>query len=227
VFKGGDETNAYLQALGFAIALKGGDAPPVSTPISHTQLDSLRHELLENRQLYTWKELQDHPSLPPPVPGVYAWFFKVTPKQVPTDKCFKRQGMILLYVGISPGRPKSSETLRSRLRYHYAGNAAGSTLRLTLGCLLEDELGTILKRSGGRLVFGPAEDRLSSWMADNTAVSWVELQAPRRLEEFLLKTYDLPLNMEGNRGHPFYDQLCTIRRRARERAARLADLKTS
>ncbi|MEU1194017.1 GIY-YIG nuclease family protein [Streptomyces sp. NPDC005859] len=38
----------------------------------------------------------------------------------------------------------STQNLRKRVRYHYRGNAAGSTLRLTLGCLL----GLDLRRVG-------------------------------------------------------------------------------
>jgi hypothetical protein len=56
----------------------------------------------------------------------------------------------LLYVGISPSRAGRHETLRSRIRYHFRGNAEGSTLRLTLGCLLEPILGTRLGRVLGR-----------------------------------------------------------------------------
>lgn len=49
---------------------------------------------------------------------------------------------MLLYVGISPKAPPSNggapsrSTLRKRLQTHYRGNAEGSTLRKTLGCLL-------------------------------------------------------------------------------------------
>ncbi|MFF8174696.1 GIY-YIG nuclease family protein [Streptomyces chartreusis] len=39
----------------------------------------------------------------------------------------------------------STQNLRKRVRHHYRGNAAGSTLRLTLGCLL----GLELRRVGG------------------------------------------------------------------------------
>jgi hypothetical protein len=35
--------------------------------------------------------------------------------------------------------------LRQRLQTQYAGNAEGSTLRKTLGCLLADELGIELR----------------------------------------------------------------------------------
>lgn len=63
----------------------------------------------------------------------------------------------------------STQNLRKRVRYHYRGNAAGSTLRLTLGCLLGMELRRV--GSGKRMTFGKAgETALSQWMAENTRV---------------------------------------------------------
>jgi hypothetical protein len=55
----------------------------------------------------------------------------------------------------------------SRNRYHYRGNAEGSTLRLTLGCLLSSSLGLRLRRvgSGKRLTFADGEARLSESMS--------------------------------------------------------------
>jgi hypothetical protein len=84
----------------------------------------------------------------PRLPGVYAWFFKQIPPGVPFDGCltFNTNSMTLLYVCISVKEPpkvgagSSRQTLRSRIRYHYRGNADGSTLRLTLGCLLAEGL---------------------------------------------------------------------------------------
>jgi hypothetical protein len=58
----------------------------------------------------------------------------------------------LQYVGIAPRhmRPRvSRQSLRTRIRYHFRGNAAGSTLRLTLGCLLG------LERYTATVVGGP------------------------------------------------------------------------
>jgi hypothetical protein len=76
----------------------------------------------------------------------------------------------MLYVGISPkaspknGKPPSRQTLRSRVRYHYCGNAEGSTLRLTLGCLLAEKLCMDLRRvgSGKRRTFFHGERLLSA-----------------------------------------------------------------
>ena len=49
--------------------------------------------------------------------------------------------------------------MRERIRYHYQGNAEGSTLRLTLGCLLSEELDIELQRvgSGKRMTFAEGE----------------------------------------------------------------------
>lgn len=241
-FSGGAETNGFLQGMGFTVARKGGDvlpnihahqerriAEPDDAPhkmlLSQEQLNSLKQELLFSAKFYTWKDLRKHDTLPPTASGVYAWFFRSVPAKVPSAGCLKRDGKVLLYVGISPGRRGSRETLRTRLRFHYEGHAEGSTLRLTLGCLLENQLGTVLRCSGKRMIFGTAEERLSEWMAENTAVTWVEVPTPRPFEEYLLRTLDFPLNIEGNRNHPFCDELRAIRDKARTRAEKLPNLK--
>jgi hypothetical protein len=59
--------------------------------------------------------------------GVYGWHFEQPPHP---DLDAGR----LLYVGIAPrymANRTSTQNLRKRVRYHYRGNAAGSTLRLT------------------------------------------------------------------------------------------------
>jgi hypothetical protein len=79
-----------------------------------------------------------------------------------------RVGRILRRAGWPSAPPKngkapSSQSLQTRVRYHYSGNAEGSTLRLTHGCLLAKELGIELRRvgSGERMTFSTAEVRLS------------------------------------------------------------------
>jgi hypothetical protein len=125
-----------------------------------------------------------------------------------------------MYVGIAPRRAAGSKaTLRSRLRNHYRGNAEGSTLRLTLGCLL----GLELRRVGGGKVmtFGPAEADLSKWMGDNAFVTWVEDAEPWLLESILISKFNLPLNLDQNTQHPFHASLGKLRRDARRRALML------
>src|SRR5688572_23853962 len=88
----------------------------------------------------------------PRSPGVYGCYFREIPPAVPTEGCIVHDDLTLLYVGIAPkaptqnGRSPSKATLRSRLRYHMRGNAYGSTLRLTLGCLMSERLGIALQR---------------------------------------------------------------------------------
>jgi hypothetical protein len=96
--------------------------------------------LLAPIKLWTCAEVLARPSPVPASAGVYAWFFDSFPQGVPIDGLVRSAGLALLYVGISPKRPgvfgsPSRQTLRSRLRYHFRGNAEGSTLRLSLGCL--------------------------------------------------------------------------------------------
>ena len=127
----------------------------------------------------------------------------------------------MLYAGISPrqpprsGSPSSQQTLRQRLRTHYAGNAEGSTLRKTLGCLLVDELGIQLRRvgSGTRKTFGEREQVLSAWMAENAFVSWVIRELPWEFEGYLIAAVDLPLNLEGNSRNRFHQVLTQTRAR--------------
>ncbi len=98
---------------------------------------------------------------PCPVPqesGAYAWFFKDVPAIVPTEGCVAKDGLTLLYVGISPdkvGKPNSKQSLRKRITNHYRGNAEGSTLRRSLGVLLTEQSDFPLRRvgSGKRMTF--------------------------------------------------------------------------
>jgi hypothetical protein len=150
----------------------------------------------------------------------------VTPSQ-----CSQHDGLTLLYAyaGISPnqpprnGRPASKQSLRQRIRYHYTGNAEGSTLRKTLGCLLAAELGIQLRRvgSGNRLTFADGEQELSRWMAENAFVSWVVHSSPWELEDQLIATLDLPLNLQGNSRNQFHPVLTRVRAKCVEEAKAL------
>ena len=186
--------------------------------------------LLSPPSVWSCTEILSKDCPVPRQPGVYAWFFKKIPPQVPVDGCRLLDNMTLLYVGISPKEPPrigsgpSKQTLRSRLQYHYRGNAEGSTLRLTLGCLLAERLGIQLRRvgSGKRMTFTiRGEEKLSAWMEVNAFVNWVVVDEPWKLEDHLIRTLSLPLNLQDNGKHPFYPVLTEIRRRAKERARQM------
>lgn len=183
--------------------------------------------LLSPARLYRAEEVRGRECPIPATPGVYAWYFTSPPPLVPVSGCHKQQGAVLLYVGISPkappsnGRPPSRQTIRSRIRSHYRGNASVSTLRLTLGSLLCDELQIHLGRvgAGERLTFGrEGEKRLTEWMAEHAKVVWTPTDHPWKLEEELIKTCVLPLNLDQNRHSPFHSQLSELRARQRAQA---------
>lgn len=183
-------------------------------------------ELLSPHRLWSRAEVLASPCPVPRSAGVYAWYFREVPEGVPVSDCLTFEDLTLLYAGISPkapprnGRLPSTQTLYDRIRYHYTGNAAGSTLRLTLGCLLP---GVELRRvgSGKRFHFADDERKVSEWMAHNAFVTWLATPEPWKVEEAMIRTVSLPLNLDQNRNHPFHAALSALRRNARQRAREL------
>src|ERR1700722_2418420 len=133
----------------------------------------------------------------------------VVPERLPVDGTSglvpPRNGYRLLYVGVTATTRRSRTTLHDRIVYcHVRGRATNSTLRATLGPLLEDQLGTRPTHmlSGNWRFEDEAEKALSDWIAHNAAVSWVtvnELQDRRSLEDYLIESCKPPLNLDGNR----------------------------
>jgi hypothetical protein len=172
-------------------------------------------------RVYSRKDVLARPSPVPAQAGVYGWWFQRLPALIVADGCCQHQGLWLLYAGISPDRPPQNErppskqNLRDRIKYHYTGNAEGSTLRKTLGCLLADELGIQLRRvgSGNRMTFVQGEQALSAWMTENAYVSWVVRDSPWELEDELITALDLPLNLQGNKHNRFHSVLTGVRAR--------------
>jgi hypothetical protein len=182
--------------------------------------------LVNPERLYSRGEVLVNPSPIPKTSGIYAWYFKETPTQVPVDDCVDHNGSKLLYVGISPKKPSrtskpSTQTLWHRIRSHYRGNAEGSTLRLTLGCLLSDQLEIELRRvgSGKRMTFHSGEEKISNWMEINAFVTWVSHDEPWKLEDKAIKELSLPLNLKDNIKHRFHRTLSSVRR-SKKRTAR-------
>lgn len=186
--------------------------------------------LIRPPKVYSRRDVLEKDSPVPRKPGLYAWFFKEIPPRVILENCVTLDELTLLYVGISPkapprggGRP-SRQTLWHRVRYHYRGNAEGSTLRLTLGCLLSKRLGIKLRRvgSGKRMTFThQGEEKLSQWMDQHALVSWLENPAPWVVEEQLIRSLSLPLNLQGNEHHSFHPVLSAIRAQAKASAREL------
>jgi hypothetical protein len=189
------------------------------------------NELIHPSKVYTRAEVLPRDSPIPRSPGVYAWFFKEIPPNVPTENCIEHNGLHLLYVGISPKKPQrmgkpSKQNLRLRIKNHYQGNAEGSTLRLTLGCLLSEKLGIELRRvgSGKRMTFSQGEEALSNWIEENAFVSWIVHVEPWQVEEVAIRRISLPLNLSDNERHPFHRTLTSIRRDMKRKARAMSTL---
>jgi hypothetical protein len=174
--------------------------------------------------LYSRDEVLRVLSPVPSANGLYAWYFRDLPASVPTDGCLTVDGKTLLYVGIAPdtrSKPNSSASLLSRIRYHYTGNAEGSTLRRTLGVLLANKSGFPLRRvgSGKRFTLTHAgEQHLDEWMRENAFVAWITHPEPWLIERVLLGEVSCPLNITHNKHHPFVVTLKQMRREALRQA---------
>jgi hypothetical protein len=193
---------------------------------------NLESDLFRPKHLWTRQEVMEKLSPVPKSPGVYAWYFADLDGRVPSSACHECDAFRLLYIGISPsapprnGKAPSAQSLRHRIRYHFSGNAEGSTLRLTLGCLLADKLGIQLRRvgSGRRMTFSLGESALSKWMDENARVVWHVCGEPWRTEERLISELDLPLNLDQNRHHAFHAVLSGARSTAKSAARALPTL---
>ena len=180
-------------------------------------------------KLYSRAEILGSSTLVPKAGGLYFWFFKETPSGVPLNGCLSLEGKTLLYAGISPksppknGKPPSKQTLRDRVRYHLTGNAEGSTLRLSLGVLLSEQLGIQLRRvgSGRRMTFHDGENALNNWLDENAFVGWVLHKEPWIIESEAIQKLSLPINLEGNKHHPFQGTLKALRKVARDNARQI------
>jgi hypothetical protein len=178
-------------------------------------------ELTSPNRLYSRIEILDKNCPIPKSRGLYAWFFKSIPPLVPIENCIVKDGLTLLYAGISPKDENSNENLRKRIRTHYNGNAEGSTLRLTLGVLLEKSSNHELRRvgSGKRMTFTHlGEQWLDNWMQDNAYVCWLENNKPWEIEREIFKSFSLPLNIKDNDHHKFSKTLSKLRSKSKKNA---------
>ena len=150
--------------------------------------------LLEPIRLYSRSSVLSEPRLVPKESGLCAWYFKEIPGNTPIDGCVMKDGLTLLYVGIS-------QNLRERVKYHFTGNAEGSTLRKSLGVLLAGEKSDFLLRK-----VGSDESWLDDWMQQNAFVCWTIHSRPSKAKSDIIKNVPLPLNIKG-KGDPFSKRL--------------------
>ena len=189
--------------------------------------------LLHPKKLYSREDILKSPNPVPSQNGIYAWYFKSTPNidifkkyyQIETNTkasflkdSFKFKDYQLLYIGISPKDIKSKNNIRNRIRGHMNGNSYGSTLRLSLGCLLSNELNITLNKYGSSIHFGEGEEKLSKWINHNAFVTFQTCEEPWNVEDEAIRTLLLPLNIRDNDKSVFKKPLETIRKNAKSMA---------
>ena len=168
--------------------------------------------LTKTSRLYSREEIVNNPSLIPAEHGFHAWFFNHVPKPIPLKNTFKRDGYTLLFLGSVPSKESSNANLRkSILNQHLKGNAHDSTLRLSLACLLKDQLGISLVQHGSRIFLGDDEEILDEWLNKNVKIAYFVDEEPWIDKVDMIKELNLPLNIEHNQKHPFYATLKKLR----------------
>jgi hypothetical protein len=172
------------------------------------------------------------PATVPTSNGVCFWYFRDVPAAVPTVGCPTLNGCTLLYLALAPdGSGRSGGSLLSCIARNYRPNIERSSLRKTLGILLEEQSGFPLLRagSGQRTTLTNAGERwLDDWMEKNAFVGWTEHPEPWLIEYELLLKLPCPLNISHNGHHPFASALRRMRLDAiqRSRALEIASERT-
>jgi hypothetical protein len=146
-------------------------------------------------------------ELLPARPGFYAWWIQRGAMQgVPLAPHPQDDALGLLYVGVSPRRHQSKQTIRSRvIANHIRGNIGSSTFRYVLAALLRDELGLRPEARQTKLVLSHDDNaRLRRWQDDNLHLTWCVREQPWQIEDAVIALMRPPLNSAGNQTHPFF-----------------------
>ncbi len=178
-------------------------------------------KIVRPETLLSYREFSARSCPVPQEPGIYAWFFRELMPSLPINCSQIFKGFHLLYVGIAPSRSDSSNNLRKRIRKHFNGDASGSTLRKSLGCLLSSQLGLTLRPTGkkGRLTYGEdGEATLSKWIQDNALVGWVCHSEPWSVECEIIQEISPLLNLQHNERNSFHAQLKELRSQCQSQA---------
>jgi hypothetical protein len=187
--------------------------PPPRVPLSPRTENWLFHPTVFHRAY----QLVDKRWLIPDSRGIYAWFFAPGSVPVPEAQYVSVGGFDLLYAGVAGRHPNRLGSLRDRIYgMHLNGYAHSSTLRYSLGVLLQDKLDLhLVEREASSFVWSN-EDALTGWICDNACVSWLEDNEPREIETQVLRSFGavLPLNIEHNPDNAFAERLSEYRRRA-------------
>ena len=152
--------------------------------------------------------------------GLYAWWTK--PGSIPgVPECPHpmEPELDLFYIGISPSRATSSATIRSRVTgNHIGGNTGSSTFRQTLASLLFEDKSWKPVMIDRPLLTPEDNKALTEWQHEHLRLTWATHPEPWAIEHEVISRLQPPLNLMGNRSHPFAATVSAARRRFKEAA---------
>jgi hypothetical protein len=166
-------------------------------------------------------EVLESPELLPAAPGFYGWWSLrgalVTLPHIPHPV---NEDLSLLYVGISPAREASRQTIRSRvIGNHLNGNVGSSTFRFVLAALLLDALNLHPHLRGTKVALSTDDNRrLSAWQREHLLLTSYAREGPWEIERDVIAHLAPPLNSAGNAAHAFYPVVRAARAEFRRRA---------
>jgi hypothetical protein len=166
-------------------------------------------------------EILQSPEALPAAAGFYVWWSRrgalacVPHISHPLD-----EEVSLLYVGISPAREASRQTVRSRvIGNHLNGNIGSSTFRFVLAALLLDALALQPYLRGAKVALHADDNaRLSAWQRERLLLTFCGRERPWQIEGEVIARLGPPLNAAGNAVHAFYPTLRAARAELRRRA---------
>lgn len=176
--------------------------------------------LLAPSRLIPAAEVMRDRNIIPDAGGIYGWWFDTALPGVPMENTLRVGSHRLLYVGIAPRRPSaagsaSKSTLRRRITHNHLGNRiASSTLRRSLAWILRQTESLSINRieSGKATMSRDDEAKLTEWIADHAAISFMPHDTAWEIEDAMIKRGSpiLPINIKGA-GHDFVSRLKEMR----------------
>ncbi|MFL5958693.1 MAG: GIY-YIG nuclease family protein [Gaiellaceae bacterium] len=161
------------------------------------------------------------PDLLPAAAGFYGWWSRQGAlAAIPHIPHPLDEDLSLLYVGISPAREASRQTVRARVvGNHLNGNVGSSTFRFVLAALLLDRLELHPYIRGTKVVLSATENqRLSAWQREHLLLTSCTRERPWEIEGEVIALLTPPLNSAGNAAHAFYPAVRAARAEFRRRA---------
>jgi hypothetical protein len=166
-------------------------------------------------------EVLRSPELVSAAPGFYGWWsLRGALPALPHTPHPANHDVSLLYVGISPARETSRQTIRSRvIGNHLNGNVGSSTFRFVLAALLLDTLDLHPYLRGTKVALSRDDNgRLSAWQREHLLLTSCARERPWEIEGEVIAQLAPPLNSAGNAAHAFYPVVHAARAEFRRRA---------